>query len=116
MFVVVIVLLSIVVIILSIVVIILSIIVIVFEACYTAMDSPLGRWEIPFTKGLQFRVIAGGIVASTARAIIETPLEYAKVGHCCMLLCWDASVLNYPLPYIILFRGYITECIAIMNV
>lgn len=54
----------------------------VFEACYTAMDAPLWRWEIPFTQGLQARVIVGGVIASSARAVIETPLEYAKVrGH-----------------------------------
>ena len=51
----------------------------VFEACYTAMDAPLGKVEIPFTYGLQLRVLGGGLVASTARAIIETPLEYMKV-------------------------------------
>ena len=51
----------------------------VFEACYTAMDVPLGKVEIPFTYGLQLRVLGGGLVASTARAIIETPLEYMKV-------------------------------------
>lgn len=44
------------------------------------MDSPTWRWEIPFTHGIQARVIVGGVVASTARAVIETPLEYAKVG------------------------------------
>ena len=51
----------------------------VFEACYTGMDVAVWRHEIPLTGGLQYRVIAGGIIASTARAIIETPLEYAKV-------------------------------------
>lgn len=50
-----------------------------FEACYTAMDGPVWRFEIPLTGGLQTRVIVGGVIASTARAIIETPLEYAKV-------------------------------------
>lgn len=34
---------------------------------------------IPFTGGLQLRVLFGGLAASTARAIIETPLELAKV-------------------------------------
>lgn len=52
----------------------------VFEGCYTALDGPLWKFEIPFSGGLQSRVIVGGIVASTARAIIETPLEYAKVS------------------------------------
>jgi len=50
----------------------------VFEAVYTYSNG-VGKTEIPGTAGLQLRVIAGGLVASTARAIIETPLEYAKV-------------------------------------
>lgn len=44
------------------------------------MDVPFWRGEIPLTGGLQTRVVLGGIVASTARAIIETPLEYAKAS------------------------------------
>lgn len=51
----------------------------VFESVYTYSDTQLGRWEIPCTGGLQMRVLFGGFCASTARAIIETPLELAKV-------------------------------------
>ena len=51
----------------------------VFEAFFTYMDSPFGKYEIPGTFGLQSRVIIGGLGASTVRAIIETPLEYAKI-------------------------------------
>ncbi|XP_076101878.1 putative mitochondrial 2-oxodicarboxylate carrier isoform X1 [Mytilus galloprovincialis] len=51
----------------------------VFEAVYTRLDSPLGRSEIPGTGALQLRVIGAGVIASTTRAIIETPLEFAKV-------------------------------------
>ena len=51
----------------------------VFEACYTVMDVPFARTEIPCTFGVQVRVVAGGVLASTARSIIETPLEYMKV-------------------------------------
>lgn len=51
----------------------------VFESIYTYMDTPFGKYEFPGTAGLQARVLAGGIGASTVRAIIETPLEYAKV-------------------------------------
>lgn len=51
----------------------------VFEAVYTYMTSPLARYEVPCTGGLQIRVLVGGLAASTVRAIIETPLEYAKV-------------------------------------
>jgi len=51
----------------------------VFEAGYTFLDTPTGRHEIPLTGGLQMRVVLAGILASTTRAIIETPLEYAKI-------------------------------------
>lgn len=51
----------------------------VFEAIYTYLDSPIARYEIPYSGGIQLRVIAGAVGAGTVRAIIETPLEYAKV-------------------------------------
>ena len=51
----------------------------VFEAIYTYMDSPFGKFEFPGTGSLQMRVVIGGVGASTVRAIIETPLEYAKI-------------------------------------
>ncbi len=52
----------------------------VFEAAYTYMgDSPLTTKEIPFTNGLQLRVVLSGLASATSRAIIETPLEYAKI-------------------------------------
>ena len=51
----------------------------VFEAVYTQQDSGVGRWELPFSGGVQLRVLAGGFFASTARSVIETPLEYVKV-------------------------------------
>jgi len=52
----------------------------VFEAAYTAADrSPHLQREIPFTSGLQLRVVLAGVCASTARAVVETPLEYAKI-------------------------------------
>lgn len=35
--------------------------------------------KLPFTGGLELRVIIGGLVSGTCRAIVETPLEYAKV-------------------------------------
>jgi solute carrier family 25 (mitochondrial carnitine/acylcarnitine transporter), member 20/29 len=34
---------------------------------------------IPLTGGLQPRVIAAGVMASTARALVECPFEFAKV-------------------------------------
>lgn len=53
----------------------------VFEAAYTFLGqrSPVWTYEIPLTAGLQIRVIGAGIMSSTARAIIETPLEFAKI-------------------------------------
>jgi solute carrier family 25 carnitine/acylcarnitine transporter 20/29 len=52
----------------------------VFEACYTKWkDSEMLLREIPGTFGLQYRVVLAGFVASSARAIIECPFEYAKV-------------------------------------
>ena len=51
----------------------------VFEAVYTYLDSPFARYEIPMTGGIQLKLIAGAVGAGTVRAVIETPLEYAKV-------------------------------------
>ncbi|XP_065068972.1 mitochondrial substrate carrier family protein S-like [Rhopilema esculentum] len=50
----------------------------VFEGVYTYCND-FGKTQIPLTGGLQIRVLIGGAAASTARAIIETPLELAKV-------------------------------------
>ena len=52
----------------------------VFEAVYTAGgDHPALTRALPGTAGLQPRVILGGICAATARAVVETPLDYAKI-------------------------------------
>lgn len=53
----------------------------VFEATYTYLDKydTFGKREIPFTGGLQHRVLIGGLCGSSVRAIIESPLEYAKI-------------------------------------
>ncbi len=50
-----------------------------FEATYTYLDNPFGRFEIPLTGGVQNRVIVGAILSAISRAVIETPLEYIKV-------------------------------------
>ncbi len=42
------------------------------------MDKTYLSTAIPGTGGLEVRVLVGGVTASTARAIIETPLEYIK--------------------------------------
>eukprot|EP00731_Ephydatia_muelleri_P038078 Em0648g5a len=51
----------------------------VFESLYTLLNNPIGTFELPMTGGLQARVVLAGVTASCARAIIESPLEYAKV-------------------------------------
>ena len=52
----------------------------VFEAIYTKLDNHSSfTWKIPFTFGLEPRIIIGGIAAGTARSIIECPFEYSKV-------------------------------------
>ncbi|EDO31843.1 predicted protein [Nematostella vectensis] len=52
----------------------------VFEAAYTFLSHHRTcTKEIPFTGGLQLRVVLAGMLGSTSRAIIETPLELAKV-------------------------------------
>ena len=58
----------------------------VYEAFYTKSttykEGPLRAFllgEIPWTGGLQGRVVVGGVLAASARALIECPFEYAKV-------------------------------------
>eukprot|EP00118_Oscarella_pearsei_P004581 m.19850 g.19850 ORF g.19850 m.19850 type:complete len:299 (+) comp27914_c0_seq6:193-1089(+) len=52
----------------------------VFEAAYTYMDNTFAsETALPVLQGLQLRVIIGGLLSATSRAIIETPLEFAKV-------------------------------------
>ena len=53
----------------------------VYEGSYTYLGShhPWSTFEFPLTGGLQVRVLIAGSAASTVRAMIETPLEYAKV-------------------------------------
>ena len=50
-----------------------------YEAFYTKAEDhePLKR-KIPGSN-LQYRVPLGGILSGTARAVVETPFEYAKV-------------------------------------
>lgn len=52
----------------------------IFEAVYTYFDrNSAMKSTIPYTLGLQPRVIVAGIVASLGRAVVENPFEYAKV-------------------------------------
>lgn len=41
-----------------------------FEATYTLLDNNAGKTPIPFTNGLEIRVILGGIMSGTCRALI----------------------------------------------
>jgi solute carrier family 25 carnitine/acylcarnitine transporter 20/29 len=50
---------------------------------YTFMENDIGKKKIPLTRGLETRVIIGGIMSGTFRAIVETPLEFAKVIFSC---------------------------------
>lgn len=52
----------------------------VFEAIYTReKDNKYFNWKIPFTFGLEPRIILGGILSGTTRALVECPFEYSKV-------------------------------------
>lgn len=52
----------------------------VFEACYTLLDQHfIFSNDIPFTMGLEYRIVFSGLLAGTARSIIECPFEYSKV-------------------------------------
>ena len=52
----------------------------IFESVYTYFDTNQKmKTEIPYTNGVQPRVILGGVCASFVRSCIETPFEYAKV-------------------------------------
>ena len=51
-----------------------------YEAVYTKCEThPNTKKTIPFTGGVQVRVILGAMASATARAIVECPFEYAKV-------------------------------------
>lgn len=55
----------------------------VFEAVYTYLGEKKSNfydYKIPFTFGLQVKVILGGIASGTARAVVECPFEYSKVN------------------------------------
>eukprot|EP01122_Echinamoeba_exundans_P011469 TRINITY_DN4565_c0_g1_i2.p1 TRINITY_DN4565_c0_g1~~TRINITY_DN4565_c0_g1_i2.p1 ORF type:complete len:298 (+),score=23.48 TRINITY_DN4565_c0_g1_i2:177-1070(+) len=52
----------------------------VYNAAYTFMkDSEYARAHIPFSGGVEWRVILAGICSSSARSVIETPLEVIKI-------------------------------------
>jgi solute carrier family 25 carnitine/acylcarnitine transporter 20/29 len=52
----------------------------VFEACYTkAKEMELDKAKIPGSGGLAWATLVSGLIGSGARAVIESPIEYAKV-------------------------------------
>lgn len=52
-----------------------------YEAFYGYSEKHLRflLWKIPFTSGLEIRIILGGLISGTSRALIESPFEYTKV-------------------------------------
>ena len=51
-----------------------------FEAVFTKGEEHESlKTKIPYTGGVQVRVILGALASATTRAIIECPFEYAKV-------------------------------------
>jgi solute carrier family 25 carnitine/acylcarnitine transporter 20/29 len=74
-------------------------------------DSPAARAVIPGTFGLERRVLLCGLFASTARALIETPLEYIKVrqqtGQRWLAAPSAAQALAHPLRELAAcYRGF----------
>lgn len=51
----------------------------VYTAVHGRLDNGFGWFEIPFTGGLQVRVVLGGVASGLARAALETPLDYWKI-------------------------------------
>ena len=56
----------------------------IFEGVYTFLDhkkNPLFDYKIPYTFGLQIKVLIGGFSSGLVRAILECPFEYSKVNR-----------------------------------
>ena len=43
------------------------------------MDNDTLKSHIPFSGGVAWRVLLGGVAAGTVRSVLECPFEYAKV-------------------------------------
>jgi solute carrier family 25 carnitine/acylcarnitine transporter 20/29 len=51
-----------------------------FEAVFTKCEShPSTRHKIPFSGGIELRILLGAFTSATCRAIIECPFEFVKV-------------------------------------
>lgn len=69
----------------------------VYNAAYTLMkDYDYTRSHIPFSGGVEWRVILAGICSSSARSVIETPLEVVKIRR----------QLNQPWTLRSLYKGF----------
>lgn len=52
----------------------------VYEACYTkSQESGWDQYKIPGSGGLAYATVVSGFCGASARAVIEQPIEYAKV-------------------------------------
>ncbi|ORY44685.1 mitochondrial carrier [Rhizoclosmatium globosum] len=51
----------------------------VYEALYTKWQSDVWKTEVPGSGGLQLRVLGAAFTASLTRAMLESPIELAKV-------------------------------------
>jgi solute carrier family 25 carnitine/acylcarnitine transporter 20/29 len=84
----------------------------VYSAAYSAAAAhPALRAEVPGTGGLQVRVLTSGLLASFARALIETPLEFVKVrrqtGQAWRLAPTVEASLRQPVAEVAhLFQGF----------
>ncbi len=50
-----------------------------YTSVHSRLNNQFGLYEIPFTGGLQTRVVVGGIASGIARASFETPIDYWKI-------------------------------------
>ena len=50
-----------------------------FESVYTKLDKEEWRNTIPLSGGIQYRTLAAAFVGGSSRAVLESPIEYAKV-------------------------------------
>lgn len=69
----------------------------VYNAAYTLMkDSEVARSHIPLSGGVELRVILAGVCSSSARSVIETPLEVIKIRN----------QVNQPWSFNSLYKGF----------
>lgn len=71
-----------------------------YSGAYAACkDSPLLSTPQPFLAGLQLRVLLAGAAATTARALVETPLEVLKVRQ-------QLSLVPPPFSFKAYYQGF----------